>query len=144
MKVLLAIDDSKFSQAATQALITQARPGETEVRVLHVIESYVFLYEGGYVVDWKPVIEELRKKGEALLTQTAQALRTAGFQVVTAMEEGNPKSAIIDLAAKWPADLVVMGSHGRKGFDRFFLGSVSEAVVRHAPCSVQVVRIPKR
>ena len=144
MKVLLAIDDSKFSEVATQALIAQAKPRETEVRVLHVIESYVVLYEGGYVVDWKPVIEELRKKGEALLTQTAQALRTAGFQVATALEEGDPKSVIVDLAAKWPADLVIMGSHGRRGFDRFFLGSVSETVVRHAPCSVQVVRIPTR
>jgi nucleotide-binding universal stress UspA family protein len=144
MKVLLAIDDSKCSEAATQALITQARPGETEVRVLYVIESYVFLYEGGYVVDWKPVIEELRKEGEVLLTQATQALRAAGFQVTTAMEEGNPKSVIVDFAAKWPADLVVMGSHGRRGLERFLLGSVSEAVVRHAPCSVQVVRIPKR
>jgi len=80
MKVLLAIDDSKFSEAATQALIAQARPAETEVRVLHVIESYVFLYEGGYVVDWKPVIEQLRKEGEVLLMQTAQALRTASFR----------------------------------------------------------------
>ncbi|MBZ5661976.1 MAG: universal stress protein [Acidobacteriia bacterium] len=138
MKVLLAIDDSKFSEAATQALIAQAKPTGTEVRVLHVIESFVSLK------DWKPVIEQLRKKGKVLLAQTAQALRTAGFQVATTMEEGNPKSVIVDFAAQWPADLVVMGSHGDKGFDRFLLGSVSESVVRHAPCSVQVVRIPKR
>jgi nucleotide-binding universal stress UspA family protein len=144
MKVLLAIDDSKYSEAATQALIAQAKPRETEVRVLHVIESFVFLYEGGYVVDWKPVIEEFRKKGETLLTQTAQVLRTAGFQVATAMEEGSPKSVIVDFAAKWPADLVVMGSHGSNVLERFFLGSVSEAVMRHAPCSVQIVRIPRR
>ena len=140
MKVLLAIDDSKFSEAATQALIAQAKSRETEVRVLNVID--LFLYQGGYVLDWKPVIEELRKKSEALLTRTAQALRTAGFQVATAMEEGNPKFVIVDFAAKWPADLVVMGSHGRTGFDRFLLGSVAETVVRHAPCSVEVVRIP--
>ena len=138
MKVLLAIDDSKFSEAATQALIAQVKPRGTEVRVLHVIESFVLLK------DWKPVIEELRKKGKVLLAQATQALRSAGFQVTTAMEEGNPKSVIVDFAAKLPADLVVMGSHGDKGFDRFLLGSVSESVVRHAPCSVQVVRIPKR
>jgi nucleotide-binding universal stress UspA family protein len=144
MKVLLAIDDSKFSEAATQALIAQTKPSETEVRVLHVIESFLFLYEGGYVVDWKPAIDELRKEGEALLAQTAQALRNAGFQVTTAIEEGHPKSVIVDFAAKWPADLIVVGSHGRKGLDRFLLGSVSEAVVRHAPCSVQIVRIPKQ
>ena len=138
MKVLLAIDDSKFSEAATQALIAQVKPRGTEVRVLHVIESFVLLK------DWKPVIEELRKKGKVLLAQATQALRSAGFQVTTAMEEGNPKSVIVDFAAKLPADLVVMGSHGDKGFDRFLLGIVSESVVRHAPCSVQVVRIPKR
>ena len=90
------------------------------------------------------MIEKLRKKGKVLLAQTAQALRTAGFKVATTTEEGNPKSVIVDFAAKWPADLIVMGSHGDKGFDRFLLGSVSESVVRHAPCSVQVVRLPKQ
>jgi nucleotide-binding universal stress UspA family protein len=144
MKVLLAVDDSTFSEAATHALIGQAKPKETEVRVLHVIEPIVVPGEGGLAIDWEAITQELRKKGEALLTQTAQALRTAGFQVATAMEEGDPKSVIADFAAKWPADLVIMGSHGHKGLDRFLMGSVSESVVRHAPCSVQVVRIPKR
>ncbi len=142
MKVLLAIDESKFSEAATHALIAQAKPEETEVRLLHVIEPVVIAGEGGFRIDSEAMTQELRKKGEVLLTQTAQALRTVGFQVATAMEEGNPKSVIVDFAAKWPADLVIMGSHGRKGLDRFLLGSVSETVVRHAPCSVQIVRIP--
>ena len=143
MKVLLAIDDSKYSEAAIQALITQAKPKETEVRVLHVIEPIIISGEGGYVIDWQSVTKELRKRGEGIIAQAAQALRSAGFQVTTAMEEGNPKSVIGDFAAKWPADLIVMGSHGRKGLDRFLLGSVSEAVVRHAPCSVEIVRMPK-
>jgi len=148
MKVLLAIDGSKYSEAATRALIAQAKPRETEVRVLHVIEPVMIRgVEGiggveGYVIDWPTITRELRKRGEAALTQAAQALRTAGFQVATAMEDGNPKSVIVDFAAKWPADLIFMGSHGRKALDRFLLGSVSEAVVRHAPCSVQIVRIP--
>jgi nucleotide-binding universal stress UspA family protein len=136
MKVLLAIDDSKFSEAATQALIAQAKPRETEIRVVHIIETFALLE------DWKPVVETLRKKGVALITRTAQTLRTAGFQVATTMEEGDPKSVIVDVAARWPADLVVMGSHGSTALDRLLLGSVSETVVRHAPCSVQIVRIP--
>lgn len=144
MKVLLAIDDSKFSEAATYSLIAQAKPKETEVRVLHVIEPVVVSGEAGFVIDSEAATQELRKKGEVLLTQTAQALSTAGFQVTTDLEEGNPKSVISDLAAKWSADLVIMGSHGRKGLDRFLMGSVSETVMRHAPCSVQIVRIPKR
>jgi nucleotide-binding universal stress UspA family protein len=58
------------------------------------------------------------------------------------VEPGNPKSAIIDAANKWHADLIVLGSHGRSAVQRFLMGSVSEAVVRHAHCSVEIVRIP--
>jgi nucleotide-binding universal stress UspA family protein len=53
---------------------------------------------------------------------------------------GEPCGVILDTAKKWGADLIVLGSHGRRGLDRFLLGSVSEAVAIHAACSVQVVR----
>jgi len=56
------------------------------------------------------------------------------------LESGIPKVVIIDDAKKWGADLIVVGSHGRTGLDRFLLGSVSEAVARHAACSVEIVR----
>jgi len=141
MNVLLAIDDSTFSETATRTLIEQAKPKETEVRVLHVVEAYT--KEGElYIDNWKGIIQRRHERGEALLAQAAQALRDAGFQVATALEEGDEKSVIVDFAAKWPADLIIMGSHGRKGLGRFLLGSVSEAVVRHAPCSVEIVRLP--
>jgi len=146
MKILLPIDDSIFSVAATQAVIAQARPKETEMRVLHVIEPLLAYggMEGGFVVDWQAVNQEQRAEAESLVTRTAKTLRDAGFQVTTTIETGDTKSVIVDSAAKWPADLIVMGPHGRKGLERFLLGSVSEAVARHAPCSVQIVRIPKR
>jgi nucleotide-binding universal stress UspA family protein len=145
MKILLAIDDSKFSQAAIEALMAQAMPKETEVRVLHVIEP-VPLYPDGHAWGYGPeaseVLEEQRKEAEGLVARASQALRDAGFTVTTAIEEGNPKVVIIDSAAQWPADLILVGSHGRTGLDRFLMGSVSEAVARHARCSVQIVRVP--
>jgi nucleotide-binding universal stress UspA family protein len=144
MKILLAIDDSTFSEAAIQALIAQARPKETEVRVLHVIESLPAAYSGGeweYIVDWQRVGQERRKQAEKLMARAADTLRDAGFKVTTAIEEGSAKSIIVDSAAKWPADLIILGSHGRKGMNRFLLGSISEGVARHAPCSVLIVRI---
>ncbi len=147
MKILLAIDDSKFSQAATEALAVQAKPKETEVRVLHVIEPLPIYPEGqawGYGGVSTQVTQEDRKEAEELVARSVQTLRKAGFTVTAAVEQGIPKMVIIDLAKVWPADLVVVGSHGRKGLDRFLMGSVSEAVARHAPCSVQVVRIPKQ
>ena len=143
MKILLAVDDSKSSEAVVQALIAQVQPQGTEVRLLHVIALLPVAYSGdewGYSVDWQKVMQEQRKQAEEFVQQAATKLRAAGFSVTTSVEEGHPKSVIVESAAKWPADLILLGSHGRKGIDRFLLGSVSEAVARHAPCSVQVVR----
>lgn len=145
MKILLAIDDSKFSEAAVESVIRQATPQETEVRVLHVIEPIPIYPDGqdwGYGPEASQVLEEQRKEAEGLVARGAQRLRDAGFQVTTAIEEGNPKVVIIDSAAEWAADLIILGSHGRKGLDRFLIGSVSDAVARHARCSVQIVRVP--
>jgi nucleotide-binding universal stress UspA family protein len=146
MKILLALDESKFSEAVVQTLITQVPPKGSEVRVLHVIEPLPAVYGGaewGYVMDWSAVTKEQRKSAEALIERAAKTLRGAGFQVSAAIEEGTPKAVILDEAAKWPADLILVGSHGRRVLDRFLLGSVSEAVARHAPCSVQIVRAGK-
>jgi nucleotide-binding universal stress UspA family protein len=63
------------------------------------------------------------------------------LKVTAAVKEGDPKSKIPDAARDWRADLIVLGSHGRKGMGHFLIGSVSEAVARHADCSVEVVRI---
>jgi nucleotide-binding universal stress UspA family protein len=57
-----------------------------------------------------------------------------------AIELGEPRTMILDTAKTWGADLIVLGSHGRRGMDRFLMGSVSEAVAIHAHCSVEVVR----
>ena len=62
------------------------------------------------------------------------------FYVSTELVEGHPKSKIIDIADNWRADMIVLGSHGRTGLSRFLMGSVSQAVVRHAHCSVEIIR----
>ncbi len=76
-----------------------------------------------------------------MLAQAAQTLRPAGFKVTSSVEEGDPREVILNSADTWNADLIMVGSHGRKGFDRLLVGSVSEAVARHARCSVEIVRI---
>jgi nucleotide-binding universal stress UspA family protein len=143
LKVLLAIDNSKFSEAATRSLIGQIRPNQTEVRVLHVIEVYPLRSAGKQLAPELAVAsEEHRHHADALLVRTSKALRDAGFdRVTTAVGQGDPKVVVLDTAAEWNADLIVLGSHGEKDWSRFLMGSVSEAVVRHAQCSVQVVRI---
>lgn len=145
MKILLAIDGSKFSEAAIQAVIAQAHSRETEVRVLHVIEPPSLLVAretGGYDPPLEALWDEETKQAQALVAKTAETLRSHGMRVTTAVQQGDPKSEIIDASEEWHADLIVLGSHGRKALDRFLMGSVSEAIARHARCSVEIVRIP--
>lgn len=137
MKVLLATDGSKFSEAAIQAIISQCQPQGTEVKVLNVVDLPL-LIPPLYAAEFR---DESMKQGEELVRQAEQPLAKAGYKVQTEVEEGDPKSKIVEDAALWNADLIVLGSHGRTGLDRFLMGSVSDAVVRHASCSVQIVRI---
>lgn len=144
MRILLAIDDSKFSEAAIKAVIEQARPQDTEVRVLHVVESPPFLVArelGGYEPALENALEFQKQHAEAVVTKAAKLLRARGLKVAAAVEDGDPKSKILDVAEEWHADLIVLGSHGRKGLNRFLMGGVSDAVARHACCSVEIVRI---
>jgi nucleotide-binding universal stress UspA family protein len=144
MKILLAIDDSKFSEAAIRAVAAQNNPRQAEIHILHVIEPITLYPDGetwGSGSENVQILEEERERATGMLARASQSLRDAGFTVTTAIEEGNPKVVIIDSAAQRNADLIVVGSHGRKGLDRFLMGSVSETVARHARCSVQIVRI---
>ena len=142
MKILLAIDDSKFSDAAVQAVISHYKLQGLEVRVLHVIEPPASLMAPEVTVFVPPM--ESVEEAKAFVAKTADALRSAGVNVTTAVVQGDPKSIILDNAKTWGADLIVLGSHGRKGLERFMLGSVSEAVLRHAHCSVEIVRLPPK
>lgn len=144
MKVLLAIDDSKFSEAATQAVIQQVRRDQTDVLVLHAVEPLLLVpYEYISEVTTLEAAQQQRlKEGKELVVRAKELLEKAGFKAQTAVEEGDPRSTILDYAARASVNVIVVGSHGRKGLDRFLMGSVAESVARHAVCSVWIVRIP--
>ena len=144
MKILLAVDESSFSQAATEAVLGRARPQDTEVRVLSVMEApshLAFSNKEEYYASIEATFQEETDRTAALVARTAELLRSKGFTVTSSAEWGDPKSKILDMATEWHADLIVLGSHGRSGLNRFLMGSVSEAVARHAPCSVEIVRV---
>lgn len=147
MKVLLAIDDSAYSTAAADAVIRQFRPLETEVRVLHVDEwpkglPISMQFAGGATAahDLCAVHENIRQKDKALVAGVARRLEGTGFSARTELRTGDASHEILDAAAEWQPDLIVMGSHGRRGLNRMVLGSVSDHVMRHAACSVEVIR----
>jgi nucleotide-binding universal stress UspA family protein len=142
MRILVAIDDSNFSKAALQAVIARMRAKDAEVRVLHVVEPIAISVPAQMSAGFTPELEGQVKEARELVERAGQTLRAAGFKVKTAVEKGDARVKIIDCAAEWNADLIVVGSHGRKGLRRFLLGSVSEFVARHAHCSVEIVRTP--
>ncbi|HET6143998.1 MAG TPA: universal stress protein [Candidatus Acidoferrales bacterium] len=145
MKMLIAIDGSDFSEAALQSVIERPWNAGTEIKVLHVVEPPALLIGremGAYDPEFEMVWKAVRERAKDLMDKAAQKLRAAGFQVSTELVEGEPKSLIIDAANEWHADMIVVGSHGWSGLNRFLMGSVSEAVVRHAHCSVEIIRTP--
>ena len=151
MKILLAIDDSDFSRAAIDVTISQIRPDHVQVLVLHVVDWSNFMPSPFPVAGQEPmygaaqlesIIGRETQKAHSLVTSAAERLRSARFEASTSVREGDPKRVILDCAAERGADLIIVGSHGRKGIARFVLGSVSEAVARYARCSVEIVRLP--
>jgi nucleotide-binding universal stress UspA family protein len=144
MKILLAIDNSTFSQAATRAMVDRIKPEGAEILVLTVMDLMNNFSDDTAAEAWIPNIEDIRlfrlHDASDLVERVAHQLQAEGFSASVGVSEGDPKSRIIEKAEDWGADLIVVGSHGRKDFDRALLGSVSEAVARHAPCSVAIVR----
>ena len=140
MKILVAIDDSKHSEAAINGVANYFKPQTTEVRILHVLTPILLSAPPQMSRGYAPELEQQAAQARVLIEKCAQQLRAAGYKVDTAVESGDVRECIIDSAERWHADLILLGSHGHKGMGRLLLGSVAESVVRHAHCSVLVVR----
>ncbi len=133
MKILLAVDTSDASQVAAREIASRPWPAGTTAQVVNVIDS---------AYDWD--ILGLKQRIEATASETvrcaARQLLDSGIKASTLVLSGDPRAALIDQAADIGADLIVVGTHDLTGLTGFLLGSVARAVVRHAPCSVEIVR----
>jgi nucleotide-binding universal stress UspA family protein len=141
MKILIGIDDSKVSGDVVRSIVAQFRTAHTAVRVLHVLQP-IAPAPPQMAPGYAPELEDQKRPARELVERIAKKLRSAGFEVDSAVEVGDIRETIIDSAAEWSADLIVVGSHGQRGITRFLLGSVAEFVARHAKCSVEIVRTP--
>ncbi len=149
MKILLAVDGSKFSEASVEGVASRPWPRGSEVRVLSAIHLQfaptpeVWALPDSY---YARLEETMREQGESAVQQAASRLRDSNSErdvpliVTTDLVPGHAEEIIIEVAKTWNADLIVVGSHGRSGVGRFLLGSISQAVASHAPCSVEIVR----
>jgi nucleotide-binding universal stress UspA family protein len=138
MKILIGIEDSIFSYNAARFVARRPWNSGTQVRLISAIEMDEM---AGYVELEKSVA--YKQASEAI--DRAEAILRDGdaeFEITAKVVDGNPKNVILDEADSWNPDLIVVGSHGTSGLGRFLLGSVSQAVALHAPCSVEIVRAP--
>jgi nucleotide-binding universal stress UspA family protein len=150
MKILLGTDGSERSTKAIRSLADRPWPRGSQFRVISVrdiltlenqttVSSPCPVYPAGLLNE---ILEDARKRAEDAVAQAHRVLSSAGLKVSKGPETpvGDPRIVLLDEAAAWGADLVVLGSYGKHGLDRVLLGSVSESVALHAHCSVEVVR----
>ena len=148
MKILLAVDGSGCSDAAAQELVKRPWPPHTEVKVITAVEipAPVGMEPWGVSPNYFENMETaVRQAGQAVLDSTLLKLKTTSdktFKISSEIIQGTPAQVIVDEAESWGADLIIMGSRGLGVWNRLLLGSVSNAVVHHAKCSVEVVRTP--
>jgi nucleotide-binding universal stress UspA family protein len=150
MKILLATDDSECSLAAVRSVAARPWPTGTVLKVLSVEElvAIEMPMEASSLASVYPpsLLDKLMADARALATGAVETARKmllqAGMKVLDQgpIPVGEPRAVVLDQAQAWPADLIVLGSHGRRGLDRFLMGSVAESVAVHAHCSVEVIR----
>ena len=143
MKILIGVDDSAHSTAALEFVKGMTWPRDTEIVVVSAVRPPVAVYTEVYVPaaeQIERVIEDQRKYHEELVSRAELQLRDRGFRTSAKVLQGDPREALIDMAKRENADLIVVGSHGRSGLTKLLMGSVASHIVTHAPCNVLVVR----
>ena len=136
----MAADDSAFSETMLRAVEIGIRHENTEVLVLHVLQPVEPVPPPEMAQGYAPELEGQKQPARTLVERIANELRRAGFTAQTEVRIGDVTQTILDRAAEWRADLIMVGSHGQRSIREFLLGSVAESVARRAGCSVAVVR----
>jgi nucleotide-binding universal stress UspA family protein len=150
MKILIATDGSDYSKAAIEkCCLVIAKPEETSVKIVSAAqvmrsvatEPLPFPLSGGYI---EQADTALREQAMSHVTEAkemiSQKFSDSDLSISTEVLNGSAGKAIVEAAEVWEADLIVVGSHGYGFWNRVLVGSVSQAVVHHAPCSVMIVR----
>jgi nucleotide-binding universal stress UspA family protein len=142
MNILLATDGSPYSEAAIREVAGRTWPAGSEVKVLSVFEP-PFAPTADALYTSSDYFAEAEKKARAAVDEAVSALEARedkALKVTPEVASGSAKKVIVDVAEEWGADLIVVGSHGYPALKRLLLGSVSQALALHAPCSVEIVR----
>lgn len=150
MRVLVAVDGSEFSEAVINEVASRVWPAHSEIRVITAYELPAAATPETWALSsdyFEKLDRAAREQAEA--TKDEAVIKLAGsvdpsIKITGNILPGPPRSAILEEAERWQANLIVVGSHGYGSWQRFLLGSVSQAIVSHAKCSVEVVRRRER
>ena len=145
MKILVA-SSGNYDEAVDPAhsVFSFPWPERSEIHVLSVAEVMYPVMVGMVPdpVDTSDVQVRTDEEVRSTANQSAMRFRSLGFPAEGFCMKGDPETAILEHAKEWGADLIVVGSHDRSRVERFLMGSVAESVVKHAPCSVLVLKHP--
>ena len=132
-KILVPIDGSPASNLGLDEAIKLARDQKAEIRLLHIVNDWVMIAPDSSGTNPGEIAEMLRQSGDELLNAADARARAAGVAVTTELDEvGIPVgAAVLRHAQDWGANLIVCGTHGRRGVRRLVLGSDAEYIVRH-------------
>lgn len=145
MKVLIATDGSVHSEKAIDEYLRTVFTADDVIKIVSAVEPATHIIGAPFgVVDnyYETFVAEARRIAEEHIQEAKKKLSSVVVDGNISAEIliGTPGKSIVEDASAWGADLIVMGSHGRGFWERVYLGSVSNAVVHHAPCSVLIVR----
>lgn len=145
-KIIIAVDNSEYSKAALNWLHQLQWGMDTQFKIVTVVPTPIDSFDSVESITYATNVtrhhDELVDSAKSELTKLTSELaaRYGRDNVSSEVREGDPKDAVVSIATQWSADLIVMGSHGRTGFDKLLLGSASQAVASQAPCSVAIIR----
>jgi nucleotide-binding universal stress UspA family protein len=137
-KILIPTDGSDTAEIAVKQGIGLAKAVGAKVYGLYVIDTSTFIGVPTEAI-WENMKGLLEEEGKNTLSKMEKMAKDSGVEHEMILNEGSPYKNIIQTAEENGVDLIMMGTAGRVGLDRFLLGSVAEKVVRTAPCSVTVV-----
>lgn len=147
-RILVAVDESDTSRHALQQVIELARKLSASVRMVHVVDMSWLSIGPEIAIDTAALIAARRDVGEKVIAAARDAAQLAGFEAEAGLVETETPiqqvaEAIAKEATRWGADLVVLGTHGRRGFQHLMLGSVAEQMVRRSSVPVLLIPSPK-
>jgi len=142
-RILVPVDGSTTSNLALEEAFKLAKEQQAQVRIIHVVDEVSLNLESDFASD--AFINALRKSGNAILAKAEKKARDAGITIETQLLERIPiehriSDMIVDDGKHWKADLIIMGTHGRRGINHLLLGSVAEKLVRIATTPVLLIR----